>query len=199
MTGFLERALSSAVEHYLDMVGVTGSIPVVPTRKFFRLRFVECCSSDSIYCENNLSRGRTRGFESPLHCPTLDLSVGYTLRISSPTSFTTSVRSCFTASRNSSARWHEHRLNHRLDRLWLKLSELLELDNPVAVDDCDFWRTAGAVATHRLRQALAVSMSIDANGKIDLLLSNIALQASDGLVAVPLEDRVDLHQDKLED
>ena len=24
-------ALSSAVEHYLDMVGVTGSIPVVPT------------------------------------------------------------------------------------------------------------------------------------------------------------------------
>ncbi len=30
-TRFL-RALSSAVEHYLDMVGVTGSIPVVPTR-----------------------------------------------------------------------------------------------------------------------------------------------------------------------
>jgi large subunit ribosomal protein L36 len=27
------RALSSAVEHYLDMVGVTGSIPVAPTRR----------------------------------------------------------------------------------------------------------------------------------------------------------------------
>jgi hypothetical protein len=27
----LVGALSSAVEHYLDMVGVTGSIPVVPT------------------------------------------------------------------------------------------------------------------------------------------------------------------------
>src|SRR5262245_31252915 len=26
------RARSSAVEHYLDMVGVTGSIPVAPTR-----------------------------------------------------------------------------------------------------------------------------------------------------------------------
>src|SRR5690606_25493900 len=26
------RAVSSAVEHYLDMVGVTGSIPVPPTR-----------------------------------------------------------------------------------------------------------------------------------------------------------------------
>ena len=25
-------AVSSAVEHYLDMVGVTGSIPVLPTR-----------------------------------------------------------------------------------------------------------------------------------------------------------------------
>src|SRR5205823_5308621 len=28
---FARRARSSAVEHYLDMVGVTGSIPVAPT------------------------------------------------------------------------------------------------------------------------------------------------------------------------
>ena len=28
------RARSSAVEHYLDMVGVTGSIPVAPTTTF---------------------------------------------------------------------------------------------------------------------------------------------------------------------
>ena len=27
----LERAVSSAVEHYVDIVGVTGSIPVAPT------------------------------------------------------------------------------------------------------------------------------------------------------------------------
>ena len=27
----VERAISSAGEHYLDMVGVTGSIPVSPT------------------------------------------------------------------------------------------------------------------------------------------------------------------------
>ena len=28
-----DRALSSAVEHFLDMEGVTGSIPVAPTIK----------------------------------------------------------------------------------------------------------------------------------------------------------------------
>jgi hypothetical protein len=30
----MQGAHSSAVEHYLDMVGVTGSIPVVPTTAF---------------------------------------------------------------------------------------------------------------------------------------------------------------------
>jgi hypothetical protein len=33
---FHDRAVSSAVEHYLDMVGVTGSIPVPPTSGFCR-------------------------------------------------------------------------------------------------------------------------------------------------------------------
>lgn len=32
------RAVSSVVEHYLDMVGVTGSNPVPPTNKINRLR-----------------------------------------------------------------------------------------------------------------------------------------------------------------
>ena len=35
----LPRAVSSAVEHYVDIVGVTGSIPVLPTIKFQRLTF----------------------------------------------------------------------------------------------------------------------------------------------------------------
>ena len=35
-----DRALSSAVEHYLDMVGVTGSIPVAPTTCFYELKQV---------------------------------------------------------------------------------------------------------------------------------------------------------------
>ncbi len=32
-TGLAAGARSSAVEHYLDTVGVTGSIPVAPTRQ----------------------------------------------------------------------------------------------------------------------------------------------------------------------
>ena len=49
------RARSSAEEHYLDMVGVTGSIPVAPTIKINYLtsrhvvlfRFIEPRSSNS--------------------------------------------------------------------------------------------------------------------------------------------------------
>ena len=32
----MERAISSAGEHYIDIVGVTGSIPVSPTMVYFR-------------------------------------------------------------------------------------------------------------------------------------------------------------------
>ena len=58
-TRSMDRARSSAGEHYLDMVGVTGSIPVAPTSLISRLVPSRTCSSHSLSrpCHNEVGHG----------------------------------------------------------------------------------------------------------------------------------------------
>src|SRR5690348_1241508 len=61
------RARSSAGEHYLDMVGVTGSIPVVPTTLRLRLRVAQPQDHRGEACPAQLEQRRlteASGFSS---------------------------------------------------------------------------------------------------------------------------------------
>ncbi len=69
MTGHpISRARSSAGEHYLDMVGVTGSIPVAPTslRLLRKLRLGKPASTPSWRSKRRLPRRSPKG-EAGLH------------------------------------------------------------------------------------------------------------------------------------